>query len=64
MAGIKRELVTVVDGWVQCPICKRNRRLLRVSEDTRAERLLAYCRSCKNEMTLDIKGIKVERLTG
>ena len=26
--------LTVTDGWVTCPVCKRNRRLLRVEPDT------------------------------
>lgn len=59
---IKRTPVAVADGWVQCPVCKRNRRLLRVSDETHAERLLAYCRSCKNEIALVIDGQRVEQL--
>lgn len=56
-----RETSTTHDGWVQCPICKRNRRLLRVYPDTRAEALRVYCRDCKHEVILDIDGQSVER---
>lgn len=52
--------VKVQDGWVQCPVCKRNRRLLRVEENTRARWLLVYCRSCKTEIALDIDGQNIE----
>lgn len=58
----QKETVKVRDGWAQCPVCKRNRRLLRVEADTRAEKLLVYCRSCKTEIALDIDGQNVERV--
>lgn len=58
----QKETVKVRDGWVQCPVCKRNRRLLRVEADTRAEKLRVYCRSCKTEIALDIDGQNVERV--
>lgn len=64
IAKTKRIPVTVVDGWVQCPVCKRNRRLLRVSDQTRAEGLLTWCRSCKHEITLEIDGERVEWVYG
>lgn len=53
--------VKVHEGWVQCPICKRNKRLLRVTAETRAEELRIYCRDCKNEITVDIEGQSVKR---
>lgn len=52
----------VKDGWVACPICKRNRRLIRVSPETEAKDLPVYCRDCKSEIVLNIaKGQSVER---
>ena len=54
--------LTVEDGWVTCPVCKRNRRLLRVSPDTTAQALPVFCRDCKHEIILDIdRGQSVER---
>ena len=52
----------VVDGWIACPICKRNHRLLKITGDTEAHRLPVYCRTCRTEIILDIeKGQSVKR---
>lgn len=60
MASCARLVVT--NGWVTCPVCKRNRRLLRVDPETVARRLPVYCRDCKREIILDIdRGQSVER---
>ena len=54
--------LTVTDGWVTCPVCKRNRRLIRVSPDTVAKSLPVFCRDCKTEVILNIdRGQSVER---
>lgn len=54
--------LTVKDGWVTCPVCKRNRRLLRVDPETEARGLPVYCRDCKREIVLNIdRGQSVER---
>lgn len=42
------------DGWITCPVCKRNHRLLRIYDDTTAHRLPIYCRTCRSEIILDI----------
>ena len=61
----KREhgtLVPVKDGWISCPVCRRNKRLLRISADTEARGLPVFCRDCKTEVILDIaRGQSVER---
>ena len=45
-----------------CPVCKRNRRLLRVEPETQARDLPVYCRDCKREIILNIdRGQSVER---
>lgn len=46
--------LTVKDGWLQCPICRRNRRLMRVLPETEGQRIPVYCRDCKTELTIDI----------
>lgn len=49
-------------GWVTCPRCRRNHRLLRVDGDTEADRLPVYCRTCKTEIILHIeRGQSVKR---
>lgn len=58
----KCDKLTVKDGWLTCPVCKRNKRLLRVAPDTEAKGLRIYCTDCKTELVLDIdRGQSVER---
>ena len=53
--------LAVKNGWVSCPYCKRNERLMRVLPDTEARRLEVYCRDCKRRIILNIdKGQRVE----
>lgn len=52
----------VKDGWVTCPNCKRNHRLIRVEPETEAKRLPVYCRTCRSEIVLNIdRGQSVKR---
>lgn len=54
--------LTVTDGWVTCPVCKRNHRLIRVKPETEAKRLPVYCRTCRSEVILNIeRGQSVKR---
>lgn len=56
------KLLTVKDGWLGCPVCRRNRRLLHVLPETTAEHLEVYCRDCKTSLIVNIaKGQSVER---
>ena len=55
--------IEVTDGWVTCPCCHRNHRLLRVTPETTAHRLPIYCRNCKSEIILEINGLSVKRLS-
>lgn len=61
MQTMKKSDIIVTNGWVTCPICRRNKRLLRVYEQTRARALPVFCRDCKHEIILDIEGQSVER---
>lgn len=51
----------VTDGWAACPVCRQNRRLLRVDAGTAARGLPVYCRYCKREFTIDVEGGRVWR---
>ena len=58
----RADRITVKDGWITCPNCRRNKRLLRIDPDTEAVGLPVYCRDCKAEIILDIaRGQSVER---
>ena len=47
-------MLTVKGGWLICPVCRRNKHLLRIPPDTIATRLPVYCRDCKSELLIDI----------
>lgn len=54
--------LTVKDGWVTCPVCKRNHRLIRIEPETEATGLPVYCRTCRSEVILNIeRGQSVKR---
>lgn len=54
-----RAELRVEDGWVVCPVCSRNRRLLRVDAGTKAKSLPVYCRYCKHEIAVDVEDGRV-----
>ncbi len=49
------KMLRVRDGWIECPICHRNRKLLRITPETKARSLPVFCRSCKREIIIDIE---------
>ena len=54
--------ITVKNGWITCPNCRRNKKLLRIDPDTEAVGLPVWCKDCKTEIILDIhRGQSVER---
>lgn len=54
--------LVVRNGWITCPVCLRNKHLLRINPDTEATALPVYCRDCKTEIILNIaRGQSVER---
>lgn len=46
--------LTVVDGYLRCPTCRSNKRLLKIDPDTTATGLTVFCRFCKTEHKIDI----------
>lgn len=54
--------ITVKDGWISCPECRRNHHLLRITDETEARNLPVYCFDCKKTIVLNIaRGQSVER---
>ena len=49
------KMLPVRNGWLICPFCFRNRRVLRVHPKTVAKDAVAYCRDCKTEFFVDIE---------
>lgn len=47
-------MLTVKNGWLECPNCRRNKRLMKINSDTVASRVVAFCRDCKEENIVDI----------
>lgn len=48
------KLLTVKDGYLVCPVCRRNKRVLQIRPDTVAVNVIAYCRCCKTELLINI----------
>lgn len=48
------KMLTVKEGYLICPNCRKNRRLMKIDPDTEATNLIAYCRDCKTENYVDI----------
>lgn len=47
--------VNVKNGWIVCPHCRSNHRLLRIDSKTEAKNLPVFCRICRHEIILDIE---------
>ena len=57
----ERGKLAIKNGWISCPCCKRNHRLMRVLPETQARSLEVFCRDCKSTIILDIdEGQRVE----
>ena len=49
------KMLTVKDGYLICPTCRRNKRCMKINPDTVATRAVAFCRDCKTEHIVDIE---------
>lgn len=52
--GNHGRILTVKEGYLVCPNCRRNKRLMKINPDTVATRVVAFCRDCKTENIVDI----------
>ena len=48
------KLLTVRDGYLECPKCRRNRRLMKIPPNAQAHGIVVFCRDCKTEHIVDI----------
>ncbi|MGE4276316.1 MAG: cysteine-rich KTR domain-containing protein [Lawsonibacter sp.] len=51
--GALRCKVTTGAAWVMCPVCRCGK-LLKLTEETRAQGLVLFCRRCKHESVVEI----------
>lgn len=49
------KMLTVKDGYLICPNCRQNKRLMKINPDTEAHNVVAFCRACKTENIVDIE---------
>lgn len=50
-------------GYLVCPVCRRNKRLMPVLDSTSGVNIPAYCRQCKHRTIVDIdRGLCFESL--
>ena len=47
-------ILVLRNGYLICPNCRRNKRLMKINPDTEAVNVVAYCRDCKTENHVDI----------
>lgn len=48
------KMLTVRSGWLECPSCRRNRRMMQILPSTEGRNVVAFCRVCKTEHIVDI----------
>ena len=48
------KMLTVKDGFLICPNCRQNKRLMKINPDTVAHKVVVFCRACKAENIVDI----------
>lgn len=48
------KLLPTEDGWLTCPMCRRNKRLKRIFPDEEAERIGLFCKDCKRTLFVRI----------
>lgn len=57
----KCDILPVIDGWVHCPVCRTNKRLLKLLPESRGQSIVIFCKVCKSEFVVDVDGQSVKR---
>lgn len=47
-------ILEIENGFLICPRCRRNRKVLRITPQTSGKRIIVYCAVCKSEFAIDI----------
>lgn len=58
-SGHPVEFVNTKTEWVRCPVCGGKTRT-KIRQDTEAKNFPIFCKICKNEFLMNIKGLKCE----
>lgn len=48
------KLLTVRDGYLVCPVCRQNKKLLPVLPTTSGRNIVCYCTKCKHRTIVNI----------
>lgn len=51
---IHGKMLTVRNGYLICPRCRRNKQLYKIHPGDEAKRVTLYCRDCKQEIPIII----------
>ena len=49
------KILPVENGWLICPRCRRNRRVMKITPKTFGLNVAAFCKDCKWEGLIDIQ---------
>lgn len=56
----KRGKLTVKDGWLMCPVCRKGK-VLKVREDTEVKNLEVRCKLCGQKTIVNIESLSQSR---
>lgn len=56
----KRGKLTVKDGWLICPMCRKGK-VLKVREDTEVKNLEVHCKLCGRTAIVNIESLSQSR---
>lgn len=47
-------MLVIKNGYLICPVCRRNKQLYKINPQDEAEQITLYCRDCKHEVKVKI----------
>lgn len=56
----KRGKLTVSDGWLMCPVCRKGK-ILKVRDDTEVKNLEVCCKRCGQKTIVNIESLSQSR---